>query len=51
VLGFQGIAGQDYIGLDNISVTAVPEPSSLAMLFAGLAAVGSVVARRRINPS
>ena len=49
LLAFTGIAGQDYIGLDNISVDikAVPEPSSIAMLFAGLAAVGSVVARRR----
>ena len=44
---FTGIQGADYIGLDNVSVTAVPEPSSMAMLFAGLAAVGSVVARRR----
>ena len=47
VIGFQGIAGQDYIGLDNINVSAVPEPSSIAMLFAGLAAVGSVVVRKR----
>lgn len=47
LLAFTGISGKDYIGLDNISVTAVPEPTSIAMLFAGLAAVGTVVARRR----
>ncbi len=46
-LSFTGIQGSDFIGLDNISVTVVPEPSSIAMLFAGLAAVGSVVARKR----
>lgn len=44
---FTGLQGSDYIGLDNISVTAVPEPSSIAMLFAGLAAVGAVVVRKR----
>jgi hypothetical protein len=45
---FAGAAGFDFIGLDNISVmaTPVPEPSALALFFAGLAAVGSVVARR-----
>ena len=49
LLAFTGIAGQDYIGLDNISVDvlAIPEPSSVAMLLAGLAAVSSLVARRR----
>jgi len=46
-LTFRGIKGDDCIGLDNISVTAVPEPGTMAMLFAGLAAVGSVVARKR----
>ena len=46
-LSFTGLLGSDYIGLDNISVTAVPEPGTLAMLFAGLAAVGTVVARKR----
>lgn len=46
-LTFKGIQGDAYIGLDSVSVTAVPEPTSIAMLFAGLAAVGTVVARRR----
>lgn len=44
---FRGVEGDDYIGLDTISVTAIPEPTSLALLFAGLAAVGTVVRRRR----
>lgn len=41
-------AGNEYIGLDNVSViaAAVPEPGTYAMLLAGLAAMG-VVARRR----
>ena len=49
LLAFTGIAGQDYIGLDNISVDvlAIPEPSGVAMLLAGLAPVSSLVARRR----
>ncbi len=53
LLAFTGIAGQDYIGLDNISVDLlpIPEPSSIAMLFAGLAAIGSVVMRRRNQAS
>jgi len=44
---FLGWVGDDYIGLDNVSITAVPEPSSIAMLLAGVAAVGTVVARKR----
>ena len=34
--------------LDNISVTAVPEPGTYAMLLAGLAAVGFVARRRKL---
>jgi hypothetical protein len=44
---FAGAAGFDFIGLDNVAVMAVPEPGSLALFFAGLAAIGSVVIRRR----
>jgi Protein of unknown function (DUF642)/PEP-CTERM motif len=41
----------DYVGLDNVSVVAspVPEPGALALMVAGLAAVGSVVSRRRVQ--
>lgn len=42
------ISGQDDgLAIDNFSVTAVPEPGSLALLLAGLGVVGSVAARRR----
>jgi Protein of unknown function (DUF642)/PEP-CTERM motif len=44
---FTGIQGSDYIGLDNVSVTAVPEPGSIALMLAGLAIIGSVANRRR----
>jgi Protein of unknown function (DUF642)/PEP-CTERM motif len=38
----------DYVGLDNVSVTAaVPEPGTWALMLAGMAAVGSVAQRRR----
>jgi len=39
--------GGDYTG--RIDVSAVPEPETLGMLLAGLAAVGMVTARRRRN--
>ena len=46
-----GTTGRDYIGLDNVtlSVTAVPEPGTWAMMLAGMAAVGSEAARRRVQ--
>ncbi len=46
-----GTTGTDYIGLDNVTlaVTAVPEPGAWAMMLAGLAAVGSVASRRRVQ--
>jgi hypothetical protein len=45
-------AGNEFIGLDNVSVTpgtvtAVPEPETYALMLAGLAAVGSIARRRR----
>jgi hypothetical protein len=33
--------------LDNVSVTAVPEPGSLSLMLAGFAALGVVARRRR----
>jgi hypothetical protein len=47
-LSFAGVGG-DNIGmlLDNVSVTAVPEPQTYAMLALGLLAIGAAVRRRQ----
>lgn len=37
----------EYVGLDNVSVNAVPEPETYAMMLAGLGALGFVGRRRR----
>lgn len=47
-LSFYGAGVSDGFGgsLDNISVTAVPEPESYAMLLAGLGLIGTIARRR-----
>lgn len=44
-------AGGDNVGalLDNVSVTAVPEPQSLALLLAGVVVTGAVARRRQLR--
>jgi choice-of-anchor C domain-containing protein len=48
-LSFAGSEQNQYWGaaLDNISVTAVPEPETYAMLLAGLGLVGAIARRRK----
>ena len=48
-LMFRGTGKSDGYGgsLDNISVTAVPEPESYAMMLAGLALMGTIARRRK----
>lgn len=42
-----GINTPAYFALDNLTVTAVPEPEQAALLLAGLALVGAIARRRR----
>jgi hypothetical protein len=48
-LTFHALGNSDSYGtsLDNVSVAAVPEPGTYAMMFAGLASIGFFVRRRR----
>ena len=41
-----GTVGQNYIGLDNVSVAVVPEPTVVAMMLAGLGTLFGVARRR-----
>ncbi len=47
LLGFLGNAGQNYIGLDNVSVNAIPAPGTLALVGLGLGLVGLGLGRRK----
>jgi hypothetical protein len=47
IVDINDYAGVSEFRLDNISVTAVPEPETIAMLLAGLGLVGTAVRRRR----
>ena len=46
---FNAIGASDSLGgsLDNVSVTAVPEPETYAMMLAGLALMGTIARRRK----
>lgn len=47
VVNYLGAADtSDYIGIDSVTVTAVPEPGSLAMGLAGLAVLAGLARRR-----
>ncbi len=46
IMAFRGAAGS-IATLDNVSITAVPEPETYAMLLAGLGAVGFMSRRRK----
>ncbi len=45
-VSFGGDAG--FVAYDNVSITAVPEPSAAAMLLAGVAALGFMASRRKV---
>ncbi len=42
-----GASGYSGAEIDNVSVTAVPEPQSYALMLAGLGLMGAVVRRRK----
>ena len=49
-LSFSNAGGDNYGALlDNVSVTAVPEPQSLALLLAGVVVTGAVARRRQLR--
>ena len=50
-ISFSELNGPSYIGLDDVSITAVPEPATRAMLLLGFAGIGFVACRRRSKPA
>jgi len=50
-INFSEINGPSYIGLDDVSVTAVPEPATWAMMLLGFAGVGFMAYRRKSKPA
>lgn len=46
-ISFGEINGPSYIGLDDVSIAAVPEPATWAMMLLGFAAIGFAAYRRR----
>ncbi len=50
-ISFTEINGPSYIGLDDVSVIAVPEPSTWGLALAGFAGLGYVSYRRERKPS
>jgi len=45
----RGVSDSYGASLDNVSVTAVPEVETYAMMLAGLGMIGTIVRRRKIN--
>lgn len=47
-INYNGVGdSSNYVGIDNLSIAAVPEPSSFLMLGAGLFAIGALRRRQR----
>lgn len=49
-ISFSEINGPSYIGLDDVSVAAVPEPATWAMMILGFTGVGFMACRRKSKP-
>jgi PEP-CTERM motif-containing protein/hapalindole biogenesis HpiC1 cyclase-like protein len=50
-INFSERNGPLYIGLDDVSVTAVPEPATWAMMILGFAGIGFMAYRRKHKPA
>ena len=50
-INFSEVNGPSYIGLDDVSVTAVPEPATWAMMILGFAGIGFIAYRRKSKPA